>query len=125
MGEEDIFSPQDREDEEQAPGKHEKDQNAKADTKEEREGRMNILQSHEGDIPEEENEKEEDQTGEDQQPDEDPLLGSNLQDNLQLYCGMRIAECGMKKNWQIFRNPQSEIGNLLSKNRARRDGMSR
>jgi hypothetical protein len=82
MGEEDILSPQYSEDEEQAAGKHEKDQNAKADTKEEREGRMNILQSHEGDIPEKKNDKEEDQTGEDQQPDENPLLGSNLQDNL-------------------------------------------
>ena len=49
---------------------------------------MDVLQPHHRDIPEQKDEKEEDQTGENQEPDEDSLLGFNLQKPLQ-----SIAEC--------------------------------
>jgi hypothetical protein len=58
---------------------------------------MNVLQPHHRDIPEQKDEKEENQTGKNQKPDKDPLLGFDLQKPLLHNCGMRIAECGMKK----------------------------
>ena len=58
---------------------------------------MDVLQSHHWDIPEQKDKKEEDQAGKNQKPDENSLLGFNLQKPLLLYCGMRIAECGTKK----------------------------
>jgi len=42
---------------------------------------MDVLQSHHRDIPEQKDEREEDQTGENQESDEDSLLGFNLQNN--------------------------------------------
>jgi len=69
---------------------------------------VDVLQPHYRDIPEQKDEKEEDQTGKDQKSDENSLLGFNFQKPLPLYCGMRppaqralrlgeIAECGTKK----------------------------
>jgi hypothetical protein len=94
MREEDILPSEDGKDKEESPGKHEEHQNRKDDGEEERKGGMDVLQSHHRDIPEQKDEKEEDQTGENQESDEDSLLGFNLQKPLLLYCGMRIAECG-------------------------------
>ena len=85
---------------------------------------MNILQSHQGDIPEQEDEKEQDQTGEDYKPDEDPLFGCNLQKNLQPYCGMRIAECITPSQPSPLEGEgEGEGGNLLMKDSAARNGM--
>ena len=94
MREEDILPYEDGKDKEESPGKHEEHQNRKDDGEEERKGGMDVLQSHHRDIPEQKDEKEEDQTGENQESDEDSLLGFNVQKPLLLYCGMRIAECG-------------------------------
>jgi hypothetical protein len=65
MREEDIPPPHDGEDKEQTSKDHEEDQNGKGQTEEEREGGMDVLQSHHGNIPEEKDEKEENQTGKD------------------------------------------------------------
>jgi len=91
---------------------------------------MNVLQPHHWDIPEQKDEKEEDQTGQDQKSNKDSLLGFNIQRPLSHYCGMQIVEYGTKK---IFRNPlgtersyrpQSEIANLLMKDCSHGDGVS-
>jgi len=74
---------------------------------------MNIFQSHQRNIPEQKDEKEKDQTGKDQQSNKNSLLGFNIQKSLQLYCGMRIAECGIEKTDLIFRNPHSEFRNII------------
>lgn len=83
MGEENILPSEDGKDKEEPPGNHEEHQNRKEDGEEERKGGMDILQSHHRDIPEQKDEKEEDQTGEDQKSDEDSLPGFNLQSFLQ------------------------------------------
>jgi hypothetical protein len=83
MGEENILPSEDGKDKEEPPGKHEEHQNRKEDGEEERKGGMDVLQSHHRDIPEQKDEKEEDQTGENQKSDEDSLLGFNLQSFLQ------------------------------------------
>ena len=76
---------------------------------------MDVLQAHHRDIPEQKDKKEEDQTGENQEPDKDSLLGFNLQKPLLLYCGMRLPagrqglQNAERKNKIIFRNPKSEI----------------
>jgi hypothetical protein len=92
MGEEDIFSPQDRKDEQQSPGQHEKDHRPKKESKEERKGGMDILQPHHRDVPQEKDQKKENQAGDDQKANEDPLLWSDFQDFLQ----MRISDCGFR-----------------------------
>lgn len=66
MREEDISPPHDGEDKEQTSEDHEKDQNGKGQTEDKREGGMDVLQSNHGNIPEEKDEKEENQTGKDQ-----------------------------------------------------------
>ncbi len=43
---------------------------------------MNVLQPYDRDIPEQEDKTEEDQTSENQKPDENSLLGFNVQCNL-------------------------------------------
>ena len=55
---------------------------------------MDILQSHQRDIPEQKDEKEKDQTGKDQESDENSLLGFNLQNDLpkNADCRMQNAE---------------------------------
>jgi hypothetical protein len=40
---------------------------------------MNIFQSHQGNIPEQKDEKEKDQTGKNQEPNEDPFFRSIFQ----------------------------------------------
>ena len=61
---------------------------------------MDVLQSHHRDIPEQKDEKEEDQTGENQESDEDSLLGFNLQKPLLLPISsellVRSSECLIK-----------------------------
>ena len=74
-----ILAKNDRKDEEQPPRKHQKEQKAKTDGEDERKGGMDILQSHHGNIPEQKHKEEKDQTGDDQEPDENPLPGFNLQ----------------------------------------------
>jgi hypothetical protein len=51
MGKEDISPPEDGKDKEKPPGEHEEYQNPKDDREEEREGVMNSLQPHHGDVP--------------------------------------------------------------------------
>jgi len=79
MREEDILPSEDGKDKEQPSGKHEKHQNRKDDSEKERKEGMDVLQSHHWDIPEQKDEKEEDQTGDDEQSNEDPLLRSYFQ----------------------------------------------
>ena len=94
MREEDILPYEDGKDKEESPGKHEEHQNRKDDGEEERKGGMDVLQSHHRDIPEQKDEREEDQTGENQKPDEDSLLGFNLQNNPPTL--LRNADCRMR-----------------------------
>jgi len=115
MREENILPSEDGKDKEESPGKHEEHQNRKDDGEEKRKGGMDVLQAHHRDIPEQKDKKEEDQTGENQEPDKDSLLGFNLQKPLLLYCGMRLPagrqglQNAERKNKIIFRNPKSEI----------------
>jgi len=75
---------------------------------------MDILQPHHRDIPEQEDEDKEDQTSKNQQSDKESLLRLRIQ--MSLHCGMRIAECGMKKvnpkSLPTGRQAQSEIQNF-------------
>ena len=82
MREEDILPSEDGKDKEEPPWEHEKHQHRKDDGKEEREGGMDVLQSHHWDIPEQKDKKEEDQGGKNQKPDENSLLGFNVQKSL-------------------------------------------
>jgi hypothetical protein len=79
MGEEDISPPQDGKDEKESPGDHEKNQNGEGQAEDKWKGGMDISQSHQRYIPDQKDEKEKDQTGYDQQPDKNSLLGFNLQ----------------------------------------------
>jgi hypothetical protein len=54
MGKKDVFSPKNREDEEESSGKHEKNQNGESQSEEKRKGGMDVPQPHHGDIPEHE-----------------------------------------------------------------------
>jgi len=74
MGEEDIFTPQNREDEKQSPGQHKKDQSGEGHTEDKRKRRVNVLQPHDGNIPEKKDKEKENQTGKHQKPYEDSLF---------------------------------------------------
>jgi hypothetical protein len=52
MGEENILTPQDREDKKEASGKHKKDDGGKNQTEDEREVGMNVLHPYHRNIPE-------------------------------------------------------------------------
>ena len=79
MGKKNVFSQKNGEDEEQSPREHEQNQDGEDQREEERKSGMDVPQSHHGDIPEEEDENEEKDTGKDKQSNEDSLLGLNLQ----------------------------------------------
>jgi hypothetical protein len=65
LRQEDILSSHYGEDEQETSGDHKKDQKGKGEAEDQGEGRMNVSQPHHGDIPEEEDEKEEKDTGKD------------------------------------------------------------
>ena len=79
MREKDIFPSEDGEDKEKSTWNHEEHQHAKDDGEEERKEGMDILQPHHRDIPEQKDEREEDQTGKNQKTDKNSLLGFSLQ----------------------------------------------
>jgi hypothetical protein len=60
-----VFSSKNGEDEEEPSGEHEKDQNGQNEGEEDRKRGMDVSQSHHGDIPENKDQKEENQTGDD------------------------------------------------------------
>jgi hypothetical protein len=66
MRKEDILSPQNSEDEEKTSRDHKENQDDKGETEDERKRGMDILQPDDGNIPEQKNKKEENQTGKDQ-----------------------------------------------------------
>ena len=57
LGEKDIPSPKDCEDEKEATGKHEEDEDPEDQSENEGKGRMDVLQPDHGDIPKQEDEK--------------------------------------------------------------------
>jgi hypothetical protein len=65
MRQEDILPSYDREDQQETAGDHGKDQKGKGETEDQGKGGMNVSQPHHGNIPEEEDEKEEKDTGKD------------------------------------------------------------
>jgi hypothetical protein len=65
MRQEDILPPQYGEDKQKTAEDHEENQKGKGETEDKREVGMNVFQPHHGNIPEEENEKEENETGKD------------------------------------------------------------
>lgn len=65
MGQEDVLPPQDREDQQETAGDHEKDEEDKGKAENQRKGRVDVSQPHHGDIPKEKDEKEEEDTGKD------------------------------------------------------------
>lgn len=73
---------------------------------------MDILQSHHRDIPEQKNEKEEDQTGKNQKSDEDSLLGFSLQ------CSLISSELSVRRSEYLkhfsseLNTPNSELNYL-------------
>lgn len=79
MGEEDVLSPEDGKDKQKSSRKHQNCKNRKDAGVEEWKRRMDILQPHHRDIPEQEDEDEEDQTGKNQQSDEESLFRLNVQ----------------------------------------------
>ena len=83
MREQDIFPSKDGEDEEEASEKHEKDENGKNQTEDERKGGMNVLHPYHRNVPEKKDEEKENQTAKNQQSDEDSLLWFNIQCNPQ------------------------------------------
>jgi len=82
MGKEDVPPPQDGKDEKKPSGEHEKDQSTKEEGEEKRKRGMNVLQPHHWDVPQEKDQKEEDQAGHDQKADEDSLLRFGFQEIL-------------------------------------------
>lgn len=82
MREQDIFPSKDGEDEEEASEKHEKDENGKNQTEDERKGGMNVLHPYHRNVPEKKDEEKKNQTAKNQQSDEDSLLWFNIQCNL-------------------------------------------
>jgi len=105
MGKKDVFSAKNGEDEEEPSGEHEKDENSKDQSKEERKIGMDASQSHHGDIPEHKNQKEEDQTGNDQKTNENSLLGSDFQRNLPKI--VQSNQFGVRSNSQNLRTLNS------------------
>jgi len=69
---------------------------------------MDILQSYQRNIPEQEDQKEKDQTGKDEQSDENSLLGFNLQKPL-----LKNADCGMQ-NAEFYSLPISKFGLVIN-----------
>jgi len=65
MGKKDVLSPKNGEDEEESSGEHEKNHNDEGQSEEERKRGMDVSQPHHGDIPDDKDQKEEDQTGDD------------------------------------------------------------
>jgi hypothetical protein len=90
MREEDIFSPEDGKDKEKSSRKHQNCKNSKDAGVENGKRRMDILQPHHGDIPEQEDKDEQDQTGKNQESDEESLLRLKVQMSLR---SMRNADC--------------------------------
>jgi len=65
MRQKDILPSHDGEDKQETAGDHEEDQKGEGEAEDRGEGGMNVSQSHHGNIPEEKDEKEEDDTGKD------------------------------------------------------------
>ena len=65
MRQKDILSPQEGEDKQKTAWDDEEDQKGEEETKNKWEEGMNVLQPYDGDIPDEKNEKEENETSED------------------------------------------------------------
>jgi len=63
MRQKDIFSSHDGEDKQEAAGDHQKDQKNQGEAEDQREGGMNISQSHDGNVPKEKDEKEKNDAG--------------------------------------------------------------
>ena len=79
LRQEDILSPHDGKDKEETAGDHEEDQNTQGKAENQGKRRMNIFQTHDGNIPEQKDESEENDTGKDEQSDENSLLRLYLQ----------------------------------------------
>ena len=77
--EENIFSPEDGKNKEQTAENHEENQKGKGQTEDRRKGGMNVSQPHDGNIPEKKDKTEENNTGKNQQPNENPLFRPALQ----------------------------------------------
>jgi len=79
LGQENILSSHDGEDKQETAGDHEEDQNTQGEAEDQGEGGMNVSQPHDGDVPEQKDENEENHTGKDEQLYEDSLLRPILQ----------------------------------------------
>jgi hypothetical protein len=66
MRQENILPSDDREDQQETAGDHEKDQKGEDEAKEQGKGRVDVSQPHHGNIPEKEDETEENHTGQDE-----------------------------------------------------------
>ena len=65
MREKDVLAPVDGEDEEETAKKHKKDQGGKDEAEDRRQEGVNVFQPYHGNIPEEKDENEENDTGKD------------------------------------------------------------
>jgi hypothetical protein len=79
LRQENVLASQYREDKQQPAENHEENQRGEGKTEDSWEGGMNVFQSNGGNIPEEKDKKEENDTGQDEQSNKDPLLRPNLQ----------------------------------------------
>jgi len=81
--EKDILPSENGKYEEEPTRDHDKDQDTQHGGKDEGKGWMDVLQPHQGNIPEQKNEKEKDQAGDDQKPNKYSLFRPLVQSNLQ------------------------------------------
>jgi hypothetical protein len=89
MGQENIPSPHDGKDKQETTGDHEEDQEPQGEAEDQGKGGVNVSQPHDGDIPEEKDENEENRTRKDEQSYEDSLLRPYLQ-RIPLTCSSKL-----------------------------------
>ena len=75
MRKEDIPSEEDGYNEQHSAGEHQKDSHGEKEGKKNRQGGMDVFQPNHRNIPENEDDEKEDQAGNDEKPDKNPLPG--------------------------------------------------
>jgi hypothetical protein len=81
VGKEKVFPPVYGDDQKEPAKQHEQADHGKGQREDKRKGGMNVLQPHDGNIPEKKNEKAEDQARKHQEPEKHPLFRSKIQRN--------------------------------------------
>jgi hypothetical protein len=96
LRQEDVPSSHDGENKQETAEDHQEDHKAQGEAENQGEGRMNVPQPHHGNVPEEEDENEENDTGKDEQSNENSLLRLNLQRYPLIDANIKIESFGQK-----------------------------